>query len=101
MEACEWLYEDSKFEEYRELLVEYARIHQVIRPTDSWAYAFEAKYTKSTTDRIRALAITLYLDKQSDRIKHFSNGEKKEALKWLKGNNPFLQQQTEAQRRET
>jgi hypothetical protein len=91
MEACEWLYEDSKNGGYRELLVEYARMHQTIRPMDSWAYAFEAKHTNSTADRTRALALTLYLDKQSERIEHFSKKEKTNALEWLKNNNPFLQ----------
>jgi hypothetical protein len=99
-EACEWLYEDSKFEGYRELLLELVRLRQTIRPMDSWAYAFEAKYTKSDADRIRALAVTLYLDKQSERITHFSNGQKRKALEWLKENNPFLQHQQQSQRRE-
>jgi len=89
-EACEWLYEDSKFEGYRNLLLEFVKRHQIIRPMDAGAYAFEAKYTKSDADRIRALAITLYLDKQSVRIAHFSNEQKSKALEWLKVNNPFL-----------
>jgi tetratricopeptide (TPR) repeat protein len=90
-ETCEWLYEDSKFEGYRELLLKFVRLRQTIRPMDSWAYAFEAKYTRSDPDRTRALAITLYLDRQSERIAHFSGNDKSKAIEWLKKNNPFLQ----------
>ncbi len=99
-ESCEWLYEDSKYEGYRELLLKFARLRQTIRPMDSWAYSFEAKYTKSESDRIRALAITLYLDKQSERIAHFSTKQKNQALEWLKENNPFLLNQKGATQRD-
>jgi hypothetical protein len=99
-EACEWLYEDSKFEGYRELLLEFAKLRQTIRPMDSWAYAFEAKYTKSDADRIRALAITLYLDKRSERIAHFSEDQKSKALEWLKENNPFFVNQKRSQQKD-
>ena len=99
-EICEWLYEDSKYEGYREQLLKFVRLRQTIRPMDSWAYAFEAKYTKSDADRTRALAITLYLDKQSERIAHFSNGQKSKALDWLKENNPFLQSQQKSRQKD-
>lgn len=99
-EACEWLYEDSKFEGYRDLLLEFAKRRQIIRPVDSWAYAFEAKYAKSDADRTRALAITLYLDKQSEHIAHFSNKQKSKALEWLKENNPFLQSKQKLQQKD-
>jgi hypothetical protein len=97
VEAAEWLYEDSKFEGYRELLVEVVKLRQIIRPMDSWAYAFEAKYTRSDADRIRALAITLYLDKRSARIAHFSESQKRNALEWLKENNPLILNQKKPQ----
>jgi hypothetical protein len=99
-EACEWLYEDSKFEGYRDLLLEFVKRYQIIRPMDAWAYAFEAKYTKSDADRIRALAITLYLDKQSERIAHLSNEQKSKALEWLKDNNPFSLNQNKSQQKD-
>jgi hypothetical protein len=91
-EICEWLYEDSKLEGYRELLLKIVKLRQTSSPMNSWAYSFEAKYTKSEADRTRALAMTLYLDKQSERIAQFSEKEKLKALEWLKKNNPFLQQ---------
>lgn len=101
MESCEWLYNDTDSEGYRELLLEFSRAYQKIRPMDSWAYAFEAKYTRTAADRMRALGMTLYLDKQSDRISRFSNSEKKKAKKWLETNNPFLQQIPNIQKIET
>jgi hypothetical protein len=90
VEACEWLYEDTGDEQYRTLAVEWAKLHQTIQPFFAWAYAVEAKYTKSDKDRIKALAITLYLDKNSERISQFSSHDKTAALKWLDNNNPFL-----------
>jgi tetratricopeptide (TPR) repeat protein len=90
-ETCEWLYEDSKFDGYRKLLLRFVKIRQNTWPMSSWAYAFEAKYTDSAADRIQALGIALYLDKDSERIAHFSEHERKGALERLKGKNPFLQ----------
>ena len=90
VEMCEWLYGDTKNEQYKTLALEWAKIYQRIYPYQAWAYAVEARYTTSDSDRMKALAITLYLDKNSNRISKFSSAEKKEALKWLEKNNPFL-----------
>ena len=90
VEASEWLYEDTGYEEYRTLALEWAKTYQRIYPIYAWAYAVEAKYTDSLSDRLRALALTLYLDKRSERIADFSGIEKDKALEWLKRNNPFL-----------
>lgn len=90
VEACEWLYEDTKHAEYRNLALYWAKLHQQMQPMFAWAYAVEAKYTDSPVDRLRALAMTLYLDKRSERIAGFSEPDKAKALEWLKKNNPFL-----------
>ncbi len=100
IETCEWLFEDSGYEGYRELLVKWAKICQKVRFEYAWAYAVEAKYTTSDTDRMRALAIALYLDKRSERISHFSNQEKKKALEWLKENNPFTPKNAERSKKD-
>ena len=97
LELTEWLYLDSKNEEYRKLLIKWAKDYQLIQPMYSWAYSFEAKYTDNKSDRLRALAMTLYLDKYSIRISHFSKDEKTKAEKWLKENNIFLISNTTAQ----
>jgi len=57
----------------------------------AWSYAVEAKYTDNATDKMRALAVTLYLDRRSEHIASFSQEEKDKALQWLGKNNPFLQ----------
>jgi hypothetical protein len=94
VETCEWLYKDTGYDGYRDLLLTFTKLCQSICPTYAWAYAAEAKYTTSETDRTRALGITLYLDKRSDRISKISDREKKKALKWLENNNPFLRART-------
>ena len=90
LEACELLYEDTHVSAYRDKGVELARIYQRMNPFDAWAYAFEAKHTKIDSDRIRALGITLYLDKNSYRIADLNQDQKAKSLKWLEMNNPFL-----------
>ena len=89
-QACEWLYEDSGKDEYRVLALDWAREVQRIAPMYSWAYAMEAKLTRSPEQRLRSLALTLYLDPNSERIAKFPAAEKKRAKEWLKTNNPFL-----------
>ena len=89
-EACEWLYQDSKNPAYRKLALNWARKHQRIAPMYSWAYAMEAELTASPSERRRALAITLYLDPNSERASKFSAAERQKAREWLKANNPFL-----------
>jgi hypothetical protein len=56
----------------------------------SWAYAVDAELTASPSERRRALAITLYLDPNSERASKFSAAERQKAREWLKANNPFL-----------
>lgn len=89
VEACEWLFADSRRPDYRDLAVGWARKHQRIRPMDGWAYAVEAKHAENPADRLRALALTLYLDRRSERIQDVPEEEKKKAQEWLEKNNPF------------
>jgi hypothetical protein len=90
VDACEWLYKDTGYAGYRTLALEWAKLHQRILPWFAWAYAVEAKYATSDADRLRALAIALYLDKNSERIADIPETEKARARKWLEQNNPFL-----------
>ena len=89
IEACEWLYESSHNPEYRDLMVSFAKRYQQIYPMYSWAYAVEAKYTQSSDDRTKALAMAQYLDPSSQWISHFTASDKKKALTWFKDHNPF------------
>lgn len=90
VELCEWLYKETLREEYKNLALEWSRIIQRTQPYFAWAYAVEARYSNSEPEKTRALAITLYLDKDSERIADFSKADKENALKWLEKNNPFL-----------
>ena len=89
-EACEWLYRDSKEEAYRDLALDWVRKHQRIAPMYSWAYAMEAELAKTPAERQRALAITLYLDPNSERASRVPAAERAKAKQWLSANNPFL-----------
>ena len=55
----------------------------------STPYAFEAKYTQSKEDRVRALAHAMYLDRRSLRIRQFTEQEKREALEWWAEHSPY------------
>ena len=64
--------------------------YQKVEPTQAWAYAMEYSYREPGAPRVRALALTLYLDPRSPRIKNAIPSEVKEAREWLKSKNPFL-----------
>jgi TolA-binding protein len=91
-EACEWLYQDTGKATYRDLALDWVRKYQRLAPMYSWAYAIEARLTPSPARRIRALAITLYLDPKSERASTFTLVERQRAKEWLKANNPFLKE---------
>ena len=90
VEITEILYEESGKKEYLDLILEWAREHQVIQPMYSWAYAVEAKYSEDPERKLQALAYTLYLDPQSERISDIPEELKEKARKWLEENNKFL-----------
>lgn len=90
VDACEWLYKESGRVEYRNMALDLAKAYQKIMPLWAWAYAVEAKYAAPGPERTMALALTLYLDKKSERISGIPESEKAAALKWLEKNNPFL-----------
>ena len=89
-EMCEWLYEATGETAYRDLALDWAKKSQRLRPWHAWAYAMEAKLTESQDDRRRALGAALYLDKNSEHLKDFSEEEKLEATKAFQRSNPFL-----------
>ncbi len=72
------------------ILLEWARFYQRLFPFYSWAYGVEARHSENERDRLKALAITLYLDAHSERASGFSRDEKQKAIEWLEKFNPFL-----------
>jgi hypothetical protein len=89
-EACEWLYQSTGDRRFVTMLVDWVKRYQEIEPTYAWAYAMEFQYTSEANDRIRALALTMYLDPLSERIKHVSAADRAAAKAWLEINNPFV-----------
>ena len=89
-EICERLAADG-VPGVRELVVEWARAHQLHRPWDAWAYAFEAKHSGVEADRVRALAIALQLDPRSARAAELDEPLKRKAEQWLASNRAFPQ----------
>jgi hypothetical protein len=90
VEACEWLYAKTKDPRFRELLIDWAAKRQIMQPTDAWAYALEYTYVRDEERRTRALAMTMYLDPLSARIKAATPAERDKARAWGQENNPFL-----------
>ena len=63
---------------------------QAVHPTMAWAYAMEYAYAPTADRRLRALAMTLYLDPKSQRIATATAADRRAAEAWGKGHNPFL-----------
>jgi hypothetical protein len=89
-EACEWLYLETRDARFVDMLLEWTYAYQRIQPTHAWACSMEFAYGRTKAQRIRALAMTLYLDPRSERISTAKAEELEEAQKWLQQNNPFL-----------
>ena len=88
-EACEWVYEATHDRRFVRMLLDWVRRYQRIEPIVAWAYAMEYQYTSDPSDRVRALAMTTYLDRRSPRIKSASKADSDAAADWLKTHNPF------------
>jgi hypothetical protein len=89
-EVCEWLYRETQDTRFMESLLQWVRSEQQIHPVSAWPYAMEYAYTTDGDAHQRALAITLYLDSRSERIKSASVRAKTQAQEWLRKNNPFV-----------
>jgi len=88
LEVLEALFDHTHDVHYRDLILELAQRQQRVEER-GYAYAFEAKYTRSKADQVRALAYTLYLDRRSLRIRSFSETQKREALAWWSEKRPY------------
>lgn len=88
-EACEWLYQETHDARFIAMLLDWVKSHQRIQPTHAWAYAMQYTYEKTAPDRMRALALTYYLDPASERITGAPKSDVDRAKSWLKDHNPF------------
>jgi len=92
-EACIWLFEETHEPRYRDMAIDWARKYQKLNPTGAWPYALEAKYAGAKAKgHLRAVALALYLDRNSEWLKAVPKADIEEARTWLKTNNPFLKQ---------
>ncbi len=89
VDSCEILYKMHGFEQFRDTLLDLVKRYQKAFVLYGWAYAYEAKYTDSPTNRIKAIAFTLLLDKNSFILSTIPDEEKSKAKEWLKQNIPF------------
>jgi hypothetical protein len=90
-EACEWLFKETRDTSFIDLLLEWVVSQQVVQPTHAWPYAMEYTYARTPERRLRALAMTLYLDPTSPRIRSADAKQRAEAEAWGAAHNPFLQ----------
>jgi len=88
-EACEWLYQDTGDPRFVAELLDWARKQQAVQPIAAWAYSVEYAYERPGAARIRALAMTEYLDPASPRITKASQPERALAKAWLIEHPPF------------
>jgi thioredoxin-like negative regulator of GroEL len=89
-ELCEWLYESTRNTKYRDLALDWAKKNQTFQPWFAWAYAMEAKLSTNAQARSRAIAMTYYLDKNSERLSAIPKREVEAAVKTFQQDNPFL-----------
>jgi tetratricopeptide (TPR) repeat protein len=95
-EMCEWLYEATGNDKYRGLALDWARKNQVVQPWFAWPYAIEAKLSANSKERRRAIAMTYYLDKNSERLASIPAPEVRAAVDEFSSINPFRKAKTPA-----
>lgn len=90
-EACVWLFDETHETRYRDLALAWARSYQRMEPVMGWAYALEARYgDPKDKGYVRAVALALYLDRNSFWLSGVPKPELERARAWLAHNNPFL-----------
>ena len=88
LEACERLLALNADERYRQLLLDLARRQQRAWPV-SWAFAFEVRYATHADDIERALGAALYLDPESERLRHIPPQQRQRAADRFSRASPF------------
>jgi hypothetical protein len=89
-EIAEWVAEQTGDARIRQLALEWAQKAQQFEPWQAWSYAIEARLAPDPQQRQWAIAMTYYLDPQSQRLSVFSAAEIEAAVKASQGRNPFL-----------
>jgi hypothetical protein len=97
-EICEWLYLATNDAKYKDEALDWARKNQKLQPWYAWPYAMAAKLTSNQTERQRAVSMTVYLDRDSERLATIPKREISAAVKRFGKLNPFLSRQSPTSR---
>jgi tetratricopeptide (TPR) repeat protein len=89
LQVAEWLHKKTGDGQFMDKAVTWAKEYTVIQPQDGWAYAFEARYSKKSSDRIRAAAFAEYLDPSSAWLSSVPKEIRSRAHSWWPKHNPF------------
>lgn len=90
LETLEWLYRATLKPEYRKLALDWAGKVETFFPWYAWAYAIQAELETNAARRARAIAMTAYLDPDSERLAAIPKQEVARAVRAFGGFNPFL-----------
>ncbi|MDH5206328.1 MAG: hypothetical protein OEW36_11770, partial [Hylemonella sp.] len=86
----ELLFEQSGDPRLRDLALSWAQVFQKIEPWQSWSYAIEARLGKTEADRGKAMAMTRYLDPESERLSRVKRQDVERAVKVWGAAQPFV-----------
>jgi hypothetical protein len=95
-DVCESLYQLTGNPEIRRIALEWARIREKAEPWQSWSYALEASLTPISAERKRAIAMTYYLDPNSQHLSSFKKSEIDDAVSAFGPANIFLRKESAA-----
>jgi hypothetical protein len=84
VEILERLDEETKHPAYMAIALEYARAYQRYEPWQAWPYAFEARHAPAGPARIRAAAVAVKLDPQSQWLHELDSQTMEQARQWAK-----------------
>jgi len=98
-ETCIVLFDETKDARYRDLALEWARAYQRMDPAMAWPYALEAAYGNAKdAGHVRAVALALYLDRDSYWLSKMPKRDVEQARAWLVHGNPFRVPKTAQER---
>lgn len=89
-EICEWLFDATRDRRYAGVALAWAKANQAAQPWFAWPYAVEARLATNAVDRKRAIAMTHYLDKNSERLAGIAPAEVEAAARSFEKTNPFI-----------
>ena len=96
-EFCEWLFRRTGEEACRDVALNYPDLQNRQDPA-AWPDSFRAKNAQTEAERMRALGVALFLDKNAARVADFSAEEKQQARGLFEQNNGFIDAKEDLQK---